>query len=392
MADEDWIAKYVAEKGKDPANVDQLKAFVNNKGEALPFTKAKSLFEEYRISVATSFPAATSVFVPARAREPVPTTSGDRAECDHTPNTAAYPKENHRDLEALARRCGVAVVQEVAQPLPEIPEHPSAKEIIFRDCDGTFCYFCVKGNELYEQIDDSTPEKVIDICLASYPKEIHHDLEALAHCCGVAVVEDVAQPLPDVPEHPNDVTEEQLLAWKAKYIDTESLRAALVSGDTILLSGSWLLGHMRPLPKRQELPDGSWWEAAALLGKPRAPPECPVQLNSLDVPFVALSYCWATPGHPDPTGEQAQHVRTATSLMLKNMCEDIALFLDWCSLYQGPTRTDTEQESFKRALKDVNLWYAHCLTYVWLLTMVPKGVKPYKKRGWPRFEKVGCKP
>lgn len=67
---------------------------------------------------------------------------------------------------------------------------------------------------------------------------------------------------------------------------------------------------------------------------------------------------------------------------------DIALFLDWCSLYQGPDRTDQEQQSFKRALKAVNLWYAHRLTFVWMLTVVPDGVKAYSERGWPCFERA----
>lgn len=48
--------------------------------------------------------------------------------------------------------------------------------------------------------------------------------------------------------------------------------------------------------------------------------------------------------------------------------------------------TDEQQESFKRALRNVNLWYAHELVFSLLLTLVPDGVKPYMERGWPSFE------
>ena len=57
-------------------------------------------------------------------------------------------------------------------------------------------------------------------------------------------------------------------------------------------------------------------------------------------------------------------------------------------LYLGPKRTEGEDMSFKRALKAVNIWYAHNLSFVWLLTVVPDGVKAYGLRGWPCFERA----
>merc|ERR1712178_78958 len=70
---------------------------------------------------------------------------------------------------------------------------------------------------------------------------------------------------------------------------------------------------------------------------------------------------------------------------------DFAMFLDWPSMYQNP-RSPSEQETFKRSLSHVNLWYASSITSVWMLTGVPDGyeIRPYAKRGWPRFERGGA--
>merc|ERR1712136_266467 len=69
------------------------------------------------------------------------------------------------------------------------------------------------------------------------------------------------------------------------------------------------------------------------------------------------------------------------------VCDDIGMFWDYASLYQGEDRSQEEKESFQRGLLNVNLWYGHQLTTVWMLTRVPDGVKPYTQRGWPCFER-----
>ena len=38
--------------------------------------------------------------------------------------------------------------------------------------------------------------------------------------------------------------------------------------------------------------------------------------------------------------------------------------------------------------QDINLWYAHALICVWLVTCVPKNVVAYSERGWPCFEQA----
>lgn len=168
-----------------------------------------------------------------------------------------------------------------------------------------------------------------------------------------------------------------------KYSSLASIRDALKGGDTVLVRGTWLRKlsmEAGVLPRRQELPPEAIWDYAELL---KLVAERKVQL-------VALSYCWLSPGHPDPHGHQLQTVGRIIGQRLDEITmplDDLAFFIDWCSLYQRP-RTAQEDAAFGRGLGAVNVWYAHEETMVWLLTKVPSGVVPYNLRGWPTFEKA----
>jgi len=72
---------------------------------------------------------------------------------------------------------------------------------------------------------------------------------------------------------------------------------------------------------------------------------------------------------------------------IKSGRRDIAIFLDWCSLYQPP-RLPEEQASFMQSLCQVSLWYAHRQTWKWMFTALPEGhnAPMYEERGWPTFE------
>lgn len=168
-----------------------------------------------------------------------------------------------------------------------------------------------------------------------------------------------------------------------------SLIAAVASGDTALLKGSWLVQHCAsaegPLPARQDCPPEAFWQAGDLQ---RVVNISRTMQDPIAVPVVALSYCWETAEHPDPSGEQLRRVACAAKLCLQE-CADLAVFVDWCSLWQEP-RTEEQQASFGRALDSVDLWYAHQMTWVWLLTSTPSGtIQPtYHERGWPYFERL----
>ena len=77
----------------------------------------------------------------------------------------------------------------------------------------------------------------------------------------------------------------------------------------------------------------------------------------------------------------------------KGMCFGLAgtgktagTFFDWCSLYQNP-RTAEEKAVFDMSLKDINLWYAHQATIIWMFTAMPSNIEnTYSERGWPNFE------
>jgi len=80
---------------------------------------------------------------------------------------------------------------------------------------------------------------------------------------------------------------------------------------------------------------------------------------------------------------------------------DLAVFVDYGSLPQnaelgpstdpqpGQERSPEEHARFKRGLHDVNLWYAHQLSSVWLLKWTLERVtNKYMDRGWPFFEQA----
>jgi len=106
-------------------------------------------------------------------------------------------------------------------------------------------------------------------------------------------------------------------------------------------------------------------------------------------PIVAVSYCWASVQHPDPDGHQLRTLGTIVGQWLRWQPPredwDIAVFIDWCSLHQGPL---LENAPFNRCLSCINLLYAHHETHVWMLTQAPRNTQRYEERGWPTFERT----
>ena len=194
--------------------------------------------------------------------------------------------------------------------------------------------------------------------------------------------------------------------------------------------------------------------------------------------FLPCRHCWRTPWHPDPRGEtiirfadaviKAQKERVTNQggqhhRALPNT--EMAVFYDWCSLFQkegassglqwnevgakepvngkeivnaklaealqsktafahkewdefginylkdehfiksgdkyftpAGTRTSAQEHAFKDALDLMQIWYAHQLVTVFLMTETwstaakqPKGWIEYYRRGWPTFESAVSK-
>jgi hypothetical protein len=180
---------------------------------------------------------------------------------------------------------------------------------------------------------------------------------------------------------------------KDKYISYQTLREALEKRDTVLIKGSWLVERWRfgksgrgafGLPRRQELqekfPSAIWGveELHHLLGKGK-------------VNIVAVSHCWLSSQHPDPQGVNLEVLCRAIDLMLRGTpLHDLAIFIDYCSLYQLP-RTVEQDAAFTRANAHSHLWFLHQATRVWMLTRIPASAErgeAYGQRGWPVLERA----
>ena len=138
------------------------------------------------------------------------------------------------------------------------------------------------------------------------------------------------------------------------YTNHESIWTALATKDTVLLRGTWLrdLGEKGGvLPRRQDLPAEAVWE----------PLELKPLVETRRVVIAGVSYCWFSPGQPDPEGKQLKILSRVMGQRLDEPhlpLDDLAVFLDFGSLCQKE-RTDEEKASFDRGLPNVNLWYTH---------------------------------
>ena len=107
-----------------------------------------------------------------------------------------------------------------------------------------------------------------------------------------------------------------------------------------------------------------------------------------------LRTAWLTPEHPDPYSEQlitfADVVERAQRMGMQRFPAEAAVFIDFLSLPQKDAhgeRTPAELRCFSEALQSMQMWYCHALTFVVLLSQLPKGARwealtSYHGRGW----------
>ena len=203
-----------------------------------------------------------------------------------------------------------------------------------------------------------------------------------------------------------------------------------------LVRMSWLLKQFRKsdrsgnykLPRRQDLPEEAFVNVDDL---EEMYDDFGAKSADLVLPIIAISYCWLTPDHPDPRGDQLATVATALQREMHHFTnfgyEEMGVFWDWMSLHQRdnklwepfmyregsdgslPKKYDTKkhrdkiqkyktsrkpehEESIGWALREtMDLWYAHKGTSVFLLTELPtrySGKRPdYDSSGWTTYER-----
>ena len=201
---------------------------------------------------------------------------------------------------------------------------------------------------------------------------------------------------------------------------------------TRMVRGSWLLKRAMALrqAKAQHGPNSKAVRRLALPRRQDMPEEAfigPGELKMHEPPgyigkqwrvaVFACSYCWRTKAHPDPYGETLLMLADALAGMLekrlRQMTEwatmpktefsvlwayehfpkEFGVFIDWCSVFQPDKATGerepAEQVAYDIALNDLELWYAHQLTTVFLLTLsAPPTRADYYHSGWTTYESI----
>jgi len=136
------------------------------------------------------------------------------------------------------------------------------------------------------------------------------------------------------------------------------------------------------------------------------PGNCSAGCN-LECALGVSSYCWLSPTHPDPLGDQLVSLAAAIKRAEDEKGEinrrgrvshdgfpsqEAAIFIDFASLHQKDAagkRTPAEHAAFAEALSTMQLWYVHTRTTVFLTRTLPAGyadLPGYAERGWTTCE------
>lgn len=231
----------------------------------------------------------------------------------------------------------------------------------------------------------------------------------------------------------------------ARYADPASIWSSVESGDVVLIRASWLLGRagfeeigpglwvpsrgtVEPLPPRQEI-EASFPEAIMpldmLKDQHRAfkfatqeavggygdEPVSAAAAGAEALPVVAIAHCWETAEHPDPEGRTLRIIASeladggwedgVTSHGPKGCptcgiplyaawgMRDVGVFIDWCSLYQGASKSEVQVAACRRAFADHALYFAHRLVTCYVLTGQGSSLTVGREeRGWPLYEEA----
>ena len=91
--------------------------------------------------------------------------------------------------------------------------------------------------------------------------------------------------------------------------------------------------------------------------------EIAVWNSEQDALIMAISHCWESREHPDPLGHQLAQIANSTSLYCAAYGVPIWLFFDYVSLFQYEREPGQQETSFKEAMKNMHVFYAHDFSF-----------------------------
>eukprot|EP00435_Cladocopium_sp_Y103_P051621 s1997_g16.t1 len=150
-----------------------------------------------------------------------------------------------------------------------------------------------------------------------------------------------------------DLKEAKAFAQFLHDADIRLVRARYLT--ELVLSG-------RPLPRRQELesetfvpPDSKEAETALVRHQE-------VQSwaeGNRDAIICSISHAWETREHPDPCRYQLQQIAQRAALYEAAFKADVWVFYDYASLFQFERFSTEEESSFRAAMQNMHVMYAH---------------------------------
>ena len=91
--------------------------------------------------------------------------------------------------------------------------------------------------------------------------------------------------------------------------------------------------------------------------------------------ICSISHAWETREHPDPCRHQLQQIVNHTGLYGAAFEADIWIFYDYSSLFQYERTNSHEERSFRKAMNNMHLMYAHECTLTFRIeTLTPEHV------------------
>ena len=121
-----------------------------------------------------------------------------------------------------------------------------------------------------------------------------------------------------------------------------------------------LLRTKRWLPRRQEAED----DTCEVRGETKSALVAHQEirewgLGKKDAMICSISHAWETREHPDPLRFQLENLVNGVSLYDAAYFSEIWLFYDYVSLFQWQRKTTKQERSFRRAMGNMHLLYAH---------------------------------